>query len=115
MYDWKVEMNTLTLDLTNQEDKWILDSVKGTNPVSATFNESTMIGVDGVTINGSKRSKRNLVFMLDIVGDCEANREELYQFFTPKSAAFLMEAVISLKRFSVSSAFSKLEPKGACA
>ncbi len=86
MYDWRVEMNTLTLDLTNNEDKWILDKVKGTSPVSAAFNETTMIGVDGVTLNGSKRSKRNLVFTLYIEGDCEANRDELYQFFTPKNS-----------------------------
>ena len=57
MYEWRVVYNTLTLDLTNQEDKWVLDSVKGTSPVGATLNETTMIGVDGVTINGSKRNK----------------------------------------------------------
>lgn len=83
MYDWKVEFNTLTLDLTNQEDKWILNQVKGTSPVSAAFNRSTMIGVDGITLNGSKLSERNLVFTFHIEGDCEANREELYQFFAP--------------------------------
>ena len=83
MYDWKVEFNTLTLDLTNQEDKWILGSVKGTSPVPATFNESTLIGVNGVTLNGSKLSKRNLVFTFYIDGDCEANRDELYEFFAP--------------------------------
>lgn len=86
MYDWVVEFNTLKLDLTNQEDKWVLDSVKGTSPVAATFNESTMIGVDGVTINGSKVGKRNLVFTFSIEGDCEENREELYNFFTPKNS-----------------------------
>lgn len=85
MYDWRVEFNTLTLDLTNNEDKWVLEHVKGTNPVSATFNESTMIGVDGVTINGSKLSKRNIVFTFYIEGDCEENREELYQFFAPNN------------------------------
>lgn len=85
MYDWRVEFNTLTLDLTNNEDKWILDHVKGTNPVQATFNESTMIGVDGVTLNGSKLSKRNLVFTFYIEGDCEENRDELYSFFAPNN------------------------------
>jgi len=89
MYDWKVEHNTLTLNITNQEDKWILDKVKGTSPVPTTFNETTMIGVDGVTLNGSKRSKRNLVFTLFIEGDCEANRDELYEFFTPNNSVRL--------------------------
>lgn len=85
MYDWRVVHNTVSLDLTNNEDKWILDNVKGTNPVQAAFNKTTMIGVDGISVNGSKRSERNLVFTFYIEGDCEANREELYQFFAPNN------------------------------
>lgn len=85
MYQWQVEYNTEMLNLFNNNNKWILTQVTGTSPAAATINESTIVGADGVRTTGKKTNKRNLVFTLHIRGDCERNREELYDIFTPKN------------------------------
>lgn len=85
MFTCKVEnLKGEILELTNNDDKYQVISVGGTNPPSAIINLSKIAMIDGSKFNSSQLSERNIVITLRINGDVEANRIALYPFFRSK-------------------------------
>lgn len=85
MFTLKIEniKNTI-LELTQNEDKYQVLSVKGLNPPNAQINRSTVAGLDGSKFNSSKLEERNIVITLKLNGDIETNRINLYNYFNTK-------------------------------
>lgn len=85
MFTLKIEniKNTI-LELTQNEDKYQVLSVKGLNPPNAQINRSTVAGLDGSKFNSSKLEERNIVITLKLNGDIETNRINLYKYFNTK-------------------------------
>ena len=72
------------LTLTGREDKWKITSITGLNPPQAQVNTATVAGMDGALFNSSKLNTRNIVITLYLVGDIEANRQEVYFYARTK-------------------------------
>ncbi len=72
------------LTLTGQEHKWKLTSITGLNPPQAQVNTATVAGMDGALFNSSRLNTRNIVITLYLVGDIEANRQEIYFYARTK-------------------------------
>ena len=85
MFKCKIEnMKNDILTLTQDETNYQVLSITGLNPPNAQINTSTIAGLDGSKFNSSKLQSRNIVIMLKINGDIEANRIDLYKYFTTK-------------------------------
>ena len=69
------------LTLNDKESKWVVLSIDGLHPAPATVNMTRIAGVDGSFYNGRRIENKNIVVMLQLAGDVEANRMELYRFF----------------------------------
>lgn len=67
------------LQLTQNEDKYSITSITGLTPPSAEITEVDNIG-DGAEITHERTGTRNIVIDMDIVGDVETNRINLYKY-----------------------------------
>ena len=67
------------LELTGIENKYQVYEVDGLYPPTASISVSENIG-DGSIVTNSRVSKRNIVIYLQINGDVESNRLNLYQY-----------------------------------
>ena len=74
-----------SMNLYGDESNYQLISVSGLDPVQAQLNMSTIVGQDGTSYVSSKLNNRNIVIMMAIQGNAEANRLQLYTYFPPKS------------------------------
>lgn len=68
----------------DDETEFQLVSISGLDPVKATLNMANVVGVDGSKFISSKLTNRNIVIMLQVNGDAEDNRREIYRRFLPK-------------------------------
>lgn len=79
-------------EITNQESKWQIISIRGLNPPAGRINTLPLAGFDGARFNSEHVNTRNIVLMLAIKGDVEANRQELENIFIQKRRlTFLIE------------------------
>lgn len=67
------------LELTNNESKFSVTSVEGLTPPSAEISIVDNIG-DGAEFKHERTGKRNIVIDMNINGDVETNRIELYRY-----------------------------------
>ena len=74
------------LTLTGNEPSWQILSITGLNPPNAQVNVTNIAGLDGAKFNSSKLNTRNIVIMLKLNGNVEANRQLLYRYFRTKEA-----------------------------
>ena len=85
MFKCKIEnVKNNILTLTQDESNYQVLSITGLNPPNAQINTSTVAGLDGSKFNSSKLNNRNIVITLKINGDIEANRINLYKYFSTK-------------------------------
>ena len=85
MFKCKIEnVKNNILTLTQNESDYQVLSITGLNPPNAQINTSTIAGLDGAKFNSSKLQSRNIVIMIKINGDIEANRINLYKYFATK-------------------------------
>lgn len=85
MYTAKIENSRGdVLLLSGNEPKWQIMSITGLNPPRARLNVAEIVGRDGGVFNLAKLETRNIVIMLKINGDAEANRLELERYFITK-------------------------------
>lgn len=85
MYTAKIENSTGdTLTLTQNESNFQIVSITGLNPPPAQVNTTPIAGLDGAVFNSAKLNTRNIVIMIKINGDIEANRQRLYNLFRTK-------------------------------
>lgn len=85
MFTCKVENSKgEILELTHNDERYQIISVGGTNPPHAIVNLSKIAMIDGSKYNSSQLSERNIVIMVKLNGDVEANRIALYAFFRSK-------------------------------
>ena len=71
------------LALTGNPDYDVL-SVSGLNPAPAEINTTPVSGIDGTRYNSARVGQRNIVIRLNINGDIEDRRIELYRYFRVK-------------------------------
>lgn len=71
------------LMLTGNPDYDVL-SVSGLNPAPAEINTTPVSGIDGARYNSARVGQRNIVIRLNINGDIEDRRIELYRYFRVK-------------------------------
>lgn len=71
------------LALTGNPDYDVL-SVSGLNPAPAEINTTPVSGIDGTRYNSARVGQRNIVLRLNINGDIEDRRIELYKYFRVK-------------------------------
>lgn len=71
------------LMLTGNPDYDVL-SVSGLNPAPAEINTTPVSGIDGTRYNSARIGQRNIVIRLNINGDIEDRRIELYKYFRVK-------------------------------
>ena len=71
------------LMLTGNPDYDVL-SVSGLNPAPAEINTTPVSGIDGTRYNSARVGQRNIVIRLNINGDIEDRRIELYRYFRVK-------------------------------
>lgn len=75
--------NAGEIELNGHEDRYQVISITGLNPAQAQINTIDPAGLDGEIFNSSRLLPRNIVVTLRITGDVEANRLDLYRYFTP--------------------------------
>lgn len=71
------------LKLSNNPNYDIL-AVYGLNPAPAAINTTAVSGMDGTRYNSARINERNVVISLNINGDIEENRINLYKYFMVK-------------------------------
>lgn len=71
------------LELTHNEN-YIVSSVQGLNPPSATINTKTVTNFDGARFNSSRVNMRNIVLKVLPVDPVDENRIALYEYFKVK-------------------------------
>lgn len=76
------------LQLT-QNPNYSITSVEGLPPPTANINTAVNANFDGSTYRSSRLNGRNIVIMLAIEGDAEANRINLYQYIKAKKQCIL--------------------------
>lgn len=76
------------LQLT-QNPNYSITSVEGLPPPTANINTAVNANFDGSTYRSSRLNERNIVIMLAIEGDAEANRINLYQYIKAKKQCTL--------------------------
>jgi hypothetical protein len=82
MYTCRIENSDGEIKtLTQNEANYQIVDIQGLNPPKAQINRSTVGGLAGSKFNSSRLEERNIVVMLKLNGDVEANRIELYRFF----------------------------------
>ena len=79
MFTCKIENEAgEVLELTGHDKDYQVYEISGLNPPAAQINMSTLVGLDGARFNSSKLNTRQIVIMLALNGDVEANRLRLY-------------------------------------
>lgn len=66
-----------------------LVDLQGITPPKASFSTSTLAGFDGSRVTGSMVNARNIIMVLQLSGDIEANKLKLYDIFKIKRNGFL--------------------------
>ena len=85
MYEAKIEnKNGAMLTLTGREDRYQVISIRGLNPTDAQINTTKTAGMDGAQFNSARLNVKNIVITLQLNGDVERNRLELYDYFRTK-------------------------------
>lgn len=86
--------SVLSLPLEDISTGFVVKEVEGLDPVKATMVSSSFANVDGEQYHSSRREVRNIIIHLGLEPDwAEADvkelRDELYNFFMPKSKVIL--------------------------
>ena len=89
-YELKVQNDKGEVLNLSKSKNYIIYKIDGLTPPSATIGTSANATKDGMKINNSRLENRNIVIYTTIEGDAEANRINLYKYFTPKSMVTLM-------------------------
>lgn len=89
-----VQGDLLTLELVNFSDGLLLTDIGGLGPVKATLVSSGFARLDGEQFHTSRREPRNITIQVKLRPDfvamsAQALRNQLYNFFMPKSQVFL--------------------------
>lgn len=97
---------TLTLSLMDPVNGFIISEIDGLSPVKATIVTSPQALLDGVQYQNSRREARNIGLHIDLEADyanttVEQLRNELYDYFMPKS-------VVTLKFFKDEQFFASI-------
>ena len=81
-----------TQEITNQESRWQIRSIRGLNPPKGNINMMQLAGFDGARFNSEFVGTRNIVLTLVIRGNAETNRQTLLNYFPQKrNLKFLIE------------------------
>lgn len=78
MYTASISSSAGTLVLTNNEDKYQIMEITGIDPPTVNVNTTYLAGIDGSMFNFAKLNNRNIVIMMKINGNVEANRQAIY-------------------------------------
>lgn len=78
MYELYLENENTNIVNINDGVKYVVLSVSGLNPPSATIFTSKSPNKKGVKYNGSTLAERNIVINIKLLGDIEKNRNDLY-------------------------------------
>lgn len=87
--------NLLSLQLDDISRGFIVQEVKGLDPVKANLVSSGFAGLDGEQYQSSRRETRNITMQLGLAPDPASGdsvrdlRKQLYNFFMPKSEVYL--------------------------
>ena len=84
MYELKIKNESGEVLNLSTSNKYTVYKIEGLNPPQATINSSVNTTQDGSVINSMRLENRNIVIYVTINGDVEANRINLYKYFTPK-------------------------------
>ncbi len=80
MFSLKLENENKNIVNINDELRYVVLSVSGLNPPSASIFTSKSPNRKGVKYNGSTLNERNIVLSIKILGDIETNRNVLYDW-----------------------------------
>lgn len=89
MYSLKVKNASGDELILSHSNKYIVYNVEGLTPPQAKINLSVNSTQDGSIVNSSQVESRNIVIYMAIESPVEANRINLYKYFTPKSRVTL--------------------------
>lgn len=86
--------DVLNLFLENPAGEIFIKSIEGLGPVKSVMSSSSFANLDGETYYTSRRETRNIVLKLGLdpnysTGSIHELRSQLYNFFMPKTEAFL--------------------------
>lgn len=80
MFSLKLENENKNIVNINDEINYVVLSVSGLNPPSASIFTAKSPNRKGVKYNGSTLNERNIVLSIKILGDIETNRNALYDW-----------------------------------
>ena len=89
MFELKVKNNKGEVLNLSTSPNYTVFKIEGLNPPQATISSSANSTMDGSTINSVRVENRNIVIYLNIEGDIEINRINLYKYFPPKKTVTL--------------------------
>lgn len=79
MFTLKIKnANGETFELTHNSENYLITDIQGLTRPQAAINTSTGGALDGTFFNSSRVEQRNLVITVELHGDIEANRQQLY-------------------------------------
>lgn len=86
--------SVLSLPLEDISGGFLVKDIQGLDPVKATIVSSSFANLDGEQYHSSRREARNIRIQLGLepdyaIEDVKSLRDELYQFFMPKTKAVL--------------------------
>lgn len=73
-----------SITLTDNETNYQVIGIEGLNPTPAQINTTNIANLDGALFNSAKLETKNIVLMIRINGNVEANRQRLYLFMRTK-------------------------------
>lgn len=80
MFEFKLENESGNIVDLNDGEKYVVLSVSGLNPPTASIFTAKSPNRKGVKYNGSTLNERNIVATIKILGDVEKNRNDLYEW-----------------------------------
>ena len=84
MYECKVENHNGEVLNLSTSSKYTLYKITGLQPPASAVNTSNNATSDGVSVNGVRVDKRNIVLYIALNGDIEESRINLYKYFPLK-------------------------------
>lgn len=69
------------ITLNDKENKWVVTDISGLNPAPGTINLTECAGINGAIFNSARIGYKNIVVTLELTGNVEKNRHELYRYF----------------------------------
>ena len=79
MFTLKIKnANGETFELTHNSENYLITDIQWLTRPQAAINTSTGGALDGTFFNSSRVEQRNLVITVELHGDIEANRQQLY-------------------------------------